>query len=124
MKIVVVEDSAVIRKHLVALLLSIPGVSVIGEAESELEAVEMILQLYPDVVILDVNLSPGSGFNVLKALGKAGSTSEIFMLTNQTHDQYRRLSFELGATGFYDKSTGIENVLDKIRSMMQPGLSS
>ncbi|MDO9420188.1 MAG: response regulator transcription factor [Herminiimonas sp.] len=124
MKIVVVEDSAVIRKHLVSLLLSIPGVSVIGEAESEHEAVEMILQLYPDVVMLDVNLSPGSGFNVLKALGKAGSTSEIFMLTNQTHDQYRRLSFELGATGFYDKSTGIENVLDKIRSMMQPGLSS
>ncbi|MFC7297475.1 response regulator [Herminiimonas aquatilis] len=124
MKIVVVEDSAVIRKHLVALLLSIPGVSVIGEAESELEAVEMILQLYPDVVILDVNLSPGSGFNVLKALGKAGSTSEIFMLTNQTHDQYRRLSLELGATGFYDKSTGIENVLDKIRSMLQPGSSS
>lgn len=124
MKIVVVEDSAVIRKHLVSLLLSIPGVSVIGEAESEHEAVEMILLLYPDVVMLDVNLSPGSGFNVLKALGKAGSTSEIFMLTNQTHDQYRRLSFELGATGFYDKSTGIENVLDKIRSMMQPGLSS
>ncbi len=124
MKIVVVEDSAVIRKHLVSLLLSIPGVSVIGEAESEHEAVEMILQLYPDVVMLDVNLSPGSGFNVLKALGKAGSTSEIFMLTNQTHDQYRRLSFELGATGFYDKSTGIENVLDKIRSMVQPGLSS
>lgn len=124
MKIVVVEDSAVIRKHLVALLLSIPGVSVIGEAESEHEAVEMILQLYPDVVILDVNLSPGSGFNVLKALGKAGSTSEIFMLTNQTHDQYRRLSMDLGATGFYDKSTGIENVLDKIRSMLQPGSSS
>jgi DNA-binding NarL/FixJ family response regulator len=118
MKIVVVEDSAVIRKHLVAALLAIPGVIILGEAESEQAALELIPRVSPEVVILDLSLSPGSGFNVLRGLRNIGNTAEVFVLTNQTHEQYRQLSEELGAAGFYDKSIGVEQILERIRAMV------
>lgn len=117
MKIVVVEDSAVIRKHLVALLEAISDVTVTGESESEQAALELIPQLAPDIVILDLNLSPGSGFNVLRGLRNIGNSAKIFVLTNQTHDRYRQKSMELGADGFYDKTMGLEEVLDRIKAM-------
>lgn len=121
MKIVVVEDSAIIRRHLIALLESLSSVEVVGEAESEHTALTMIPALQPDVVILDVNLSPGNGFNVLKELRASGNTAEIFVVTNQTHEQYRKQSMLLGANGFYDKSSGIENVLNRIKSLVDAG---
>lgn len=117
MKIVVVEDSAVIRKHLVALLQAIPDVTVSGESESEQGALELIPRLAPDIVILDLNLSPGSGFNVLRGLRNSGNSVKVFVLTNQTHDQYRQTSMELGADGFYDKTIGLEDVLVRIKAM-------
>jgi DNA-binding NarL/FixJ family response regulator len=117
MKIVVVEDSPVIRKHLIAALLAIPDVIIAGEAESEQVALELIPRVLPDVVILDLSLSPGSGFNVLRGLKNIGNTAEVFVLTNQTHDQYRQLSEELGAAGFYDKTIGVEQILERIKSM-------
>ena len=118
MKIVVVEDSAVIRKHLVALLQAIPGVTVCGESESEQDALEMIPRLAPDIVTLDLSLSPGHGFNVLRGLRNIGNAAKVFVLTNQTHDQYRQTSMELGAAGFYDKTIGLEDVLGAIRAMV------
>lgn len=117
MKIVLVEDSAVIRKHVVALLETVPGVVMVGEAQSEHDALQLIPQQQPDVVILDVSLSPGSGFNVLKALRAAGNSAEIFVFTNQALEQYQKLSIQLGANGFYDKTTGIENMLNRIKAM-------
>lgn len=117
MKIVVVEDSAVIRKHVIALLESVSGVSVVGEAGSEQAALKLIPTLQADVVILDINLTPGNGFNVLKALRASGNTAEIFVFTNQTLEHYRQLSKTLGATGFYDKTRDIETMLNRIEAM-------
>lgn len=117
MKIVVVEDSAVIRKHVIALLESVSGVSVVGEAGSEQAALKLIPTLQADVVILDIHLTPGNGFNVLKALRASGNTAEIFVFTNQTLEHYRQLSKTLGATGFYDKTRDIETMLNRIEAM-------
>ena len=117
MKIVVVEDSAVIRKHVIALLESVSGVSVVGEAASEQAALKLIPTVQADVVILDINLTPGNGFNVLKALRASGNTAEIFVFTNQTLEQYRQMSKTLGANGFYDKTRDIETMLNRIEAM-------
>lgn len=117
MKIVVVEDSVVIRKHVIALLESVSGVSVVGEAGSEQAALKLIPTLQVDVVILDIHLTPGNGFNVLKALRASGNTAEIFVFTNQTLEHYRQLSKTLGATGFYDKTRDIETMLNRIEAM-------
>ena len=116
MKIVVVEDSAVNRKHLIALLEMVEGIEVAGEAESEQAALKLIPRAQPDLVVLDIRLSPGNGFNVLKTLRASGNTTEILVVTNLIHEQYRKMSMRLGANGFYDKTNGIENMLNRIQS--------
>ena len=72
LNVVIVEDSELIQKWLERLLLSIPGVAVVGIAAAEDEAIEMVERLRPDLVTLDVALSPGNGFNVLKVLREKG----------------------------------------------------
>lgn len=116
MKIVVVEDSAVNRKHLITLLEMVEGIEVAGEAESEQAALKLIPRAQPDLVVLDIRLSPGNGFNVLKTLRASGNTTEILVVTNLIHEQYRKMSMRLGANGFYDKTNGIENMLNRIQS--------
>lgn len=116
MKIVVVEDSAVIRKHLITLLETVEGVEVAGEAESEQAALALIPDTQPDLVVLDIRLSPGNGLNVLRELRASGDATEILVVTNLMHEQYRKLSMRLGANGFYDKTYGIETMLNRIQS--------
>jgi DNA-binding NarL/FixJ family response regulator len=115
MRIVIVEDSAIIRAHLTTLLGTMTDVSIVGQAESEESALDVIEQTHPDLVILDLSLSPGSGFDVLKTLRATGNQCEVFVLTNQTLDHYRQMSIKLGANGFYDKNNGLENMLEKIK---------
>ena len=114
LKVFLVEDSAMIRERLLALLSSVDGVRIVGCAEAADEAIHQILDQRPDTVVLDVNLAQGSGIDVLRALKAAAPEIDVYVLTNFAHPQYRRLCTELGARGFFDKSTEFELVRDAL----------
>lgn len=118
MNIFIVEDSAQLRRHLVMVLEQLKNVVIVGEAASEQDALAMIPVCSPDLVTLDLSLSPGSGFAVLRGLRAAGCQSEVLVLTSQSHPTYERLCMLLGANGFYDKSSGLERMLDKIKESL------
>ncbi len=82
MKIFLVEDSLVVRGQLAAMLATIPGAEVVGEAASALPAIRDILNLRPDLVLLDVHLAEGSGFEVLNAVHVAAPEIDFCMLTD------------------------------------------
>ena len=109
-----VEDSAPVRERLTALLDAIPGTHVVGHAETAREAVHGILALRPDVVLCDLNLKQGTGFEVLRALRERTPEIACYMLSNFATGPYRRLAAELGARDFFDKSTEIERMRDAI----------
>ena len=109
-----VEDSASIRERLVRLLESVPGAQVIGQAGDADEAIAAILAARPDVVLLDVQLEQSSGFDVLRAVGKAAPAIAFFILTNHPHEGYRENAMRLGARGFYDKSSEFEKLRDAL----------
>lgn len=104
MKTVVVEDSQVIQDWLVAVLRDIPGVQVVGCAAGEPDALELIERTRPDLVILDLSLSPGHGFGVLKSLRAAGHRCKVLILTNQDIGAIGPIARELGADGVHDKN--------------------
>ena len=114
MNIVIVEDSPLIRKLIVCRLRSVAGAQVVGHADNETEAVAVIAREQPDVVLLDLQLSPGFGINVLKQMRAAGSTSKVLVFTHQPHDAYRRECEAFGIDGFHDKGTDLEDVIDRI----------
>ena len=117
MNVFIAEDSALVRERLIDLLSDLPDVAVVGWARSPAEAVEGIRDLTPDVVILDIHLSGGSGMDVLARIKRSGSPPTVVVLTNYVYPEYRKRCMELGADFFFDKSADfdrIPGVLDRL----------
>lgn len=104
MRVFLVEDSGLLRERLEALLATIPGARTVGHANGAAAAVPAILAEQPDVVVLDIHLADGNGFDVLRGLRAGACTAEVYVLTNYPLDAYRRTAEALGARGFFDKS--------------------
>lgn len=109
-----VEDSPMIRERLIALLSPLEGMHLVGYADRSDTAVREIVAQRPDAVLLDLNLTSGSGIDVLRALQVQAPEVDVFVLTNFANPQYRRLCASLGARGFFDKTTEFEKVRDAI----------
>lgn len=114
-----VEDSALIRERLERLLGGVSGARTIGHAESADEAIRGILAAHPDVVVLDLQLAQGTGFDVLRAIRDAAPETEVYMLSSFPTEPYRRLAERLGARKFFDKSTEFESVRDALAARIQ-----
>ena len=114
MEIYLVEDSAILRKRLSAMLGAVPQVRIVGHAASAEQAVREILESKPDLAVVDIHLAEGTGFEVLRELGQRAPEIPVYMLSNFASAPYRRLAAELGAADFFDKSTEFERVRDCI----------
>ena len=114
LRIYLVEDSPVVLERLQAMVGTIEGARSVGHASRATEAIEGILAEHPDLVVLDLKLAEGSGFDVLRALHRAAPDVDVYMLTNFASEPYRRLAERLGARDFFDKTTEFERVRDTI----------
>jgi len=114
MQVFVVEDSLPVRERLLALLQELPGAEVVGHAAEADAAIRGILAARPDVVLLDLSLAQGSGFDVLRAVRPAAPQIDFYMLSNFAAYPYRSLAEALGVRGFFDKTKEFERVREVI----------
>jgi len=112
-KVFLVEDSAALRDRLNVLLIN-AGADIVGHASTAQNAIDGILETRPDVVVLDLSLAQGSGFDVLRVVHQAAPEIEFYMLSNFAGEPYRRHAKELGAAAFFDKTNEFERVRDVI----------
>ena len=115
MQVFVVEDSIPVRERLLALLQELPGTEVVGHAADAEAAIRGILSVRPDVVLLDLSLAQGSGFDVLRAVRPAAPQIDFYMLSNFSAYPYRSLAESLGVRGFFDKTKELERVCEVLR---------
>jgi DNA-binding NarL/FixJ family response regulator len=113
-KVFLVDDSLPVRRRLAQLLAGLPFTQVVGEASDARQAIRDILVARPDLVLLDISLAHGSGFQVLKALQESAPAIDVYMLSNSASEPYRRRAARLGARAFFDKSTDMERVRDAV----------
>lgn len=111
-----VEDSHLVLERLESLIATVPGARVSGSASSAEPAIRAILERRPDLVLCDLKLAGGSGFEVLRAVRAAAPEIDVVMLSNFASEPYRRLAAQLGAADFFDKSSEIERVRDLVAS--------
>jgi DNA-binding NarL/FixJ family response regulator len=109
-----VEDAPLVRARLLELLQDVPDTRIVGIAARAAEAIAEILDDRPDVVVLDLHLAEGSGFDVLRAVRAAAPEIEIYILSSIAPEPYRRLAARLGARGFFDKSSEFERVRETL----------
>lgn len=103
-RVYLVEDSLLIRERLDAMI-SVAGATVAGHASTAEAAIASILVERPDLVILDMQLADGTGFDVLRAIRKQAPEIDVYFLSNFAAYPYRELAERLGAKGFFDKSS-------------------
>lgn len=109
-----VEDSHLVLERLAAMIAAVPGVRVSGSAAHAERAIRDILEDRPQLVLCDLKLAAGSGFDVLRAVRAAAPEIDVVMLSNFATEPYRRLAAELGARDFFDKSSELERVRDLV----------
>jgi DNA-binding NarL/FixJ family response regulator len=110
MKIYLVEDSELIRARLRHIVDEVPGATVVGESDNEEHAVARIALTRPDVVVLDLRLARGSGFELLRRIRPLWRDLRIIVLTFNSAPPYRRQCKALGADLFLDKARDIEHL--------------
>jgi DNA-binding NarL/FixJ family response regulator len=119
MKVFLVDDSAIVLEKLTAMISSIDGVEIAGQALNAHDAIQFVVKLKPDVVILDIRLNGGgNGMDVLKRIKKEIPSTVVIMLTNYPYQQYREKCQALGADYFFDKVTEIEKVYDTFKRLL------
>ena len=120
LRVFLVEDSVPVRERLQAMLAALDGARVVGHAEAADGALESILAAAADVVVLDVKLAQGNGFDVLHALREAAPAVEVYVLSNFASQAYRRAAERLGARGFFDKTTEFERLRESLARRALP----
>jgi DNA-binding NarL/FixJ family response regulator len=115
-RVLVADDSPVIRERLLGILEDLGGVTVVGEAEDGRQALAMVEELHPDVVILDIRMANGSGIEALERIKRLEAAPVVAILTNYPYSQYRDRCVALGADFFFDKSNEFETTTLSPRS--------
>lgn len=119
MKVFIADDSAPVRERLKTMLSELQGVEIIGQAGDAVEATKSILELKPDVVILDIRMPGGGGIDTLRNIKRVTPAPRVIMLTNYPYPQYRKRCMDAGADFFFDKSSEFHKVIEVLKQMMQ-----
>jgi DNA-binding NarL/FixJ family response regulator len=114
LRVYLVEDSEIVRSRLESMLEAIPGVRTVGHAADALGAIRGIHAEQPDLVLLDLRLAQGSGFDVLSGTRDLTPAPEIYVLSSFAGGPYRKLAMSLGATDCFDKTNDFERVRDLV----------
>jgi len=119
MKILIVDDSAIVRERLKAMLSEVTELKNISQAKDSLEALSSFQKWNLEVVILDIRMPGKSGIDVLQKIKKATTPPLVIILTNYPYPQYRRKCIEAGADFFFDKSTEFDKVTEVLKQLKQ-----
>jgi DNA-binding NarL/FixJ family response regulator len=111
----IVEDQTLMRQGLKILLDLEPDMRVTGEAQDGETAIRQVLDLRPDVVLMDIQLPGLNGLEATEAICAAWPEAKVIILTTFGRDDYVFQAIRAGAMGFLLKDTPADNLLETIR---------
>ena len=119
LRIVIVDDHAVVRRGVRALLESRPGWEVSAEATTGREAVELVRRLRPHVVVMDLSLPELNGLDATRQIVKEAPQTEVLVLTMHHSEQLARDVLQAGARGYVLKSDADQSLIAAVESLSQ-----
>ena len=120
-RVVVVDDHAVVRSGIKLLLDRHDDIEVVGEAGNAQDAVFRVRELMPDVILLDLVMPGESGIEVLPKLLKEAAEAKVLVLSMQDEPSYVREAFAAGASGYVLKEAADEEVVTAVREIAAGG---
>jgi DNA-binding NarL/FixJ family response regulator len=127
-RVVVADDQALLRAGLAGIVNSAPDLTVVGEAGTGREAVEIVRARHPDVVLMDIRMPGLDGIEATRLI-TAGDHARVVILTTFDLDEYVYAALRGGASGFLLKDTPPRDLLAAIRcvaagdALLAPGIT-
>ena len=121
-KVFLVDDHALVREQLTALIQVEADLTVCGDAEDAPTALSLINRLQPDVVILDISLKRSNGLDLLEDLRKSPTPPAVLVLSMHDDRFYVARALRAGARGYITKEDAATKILPAIRQVLGGGL--
>ena len=115
-KLIIADDHEVVRSGLKSLLAG-TDIEIIGEAASGGEAIDLVMKLNPDVLLLDIRMPDGDGLSSLGRIKLDRPDMPVLMLSTYDNPTYVARAVALGANGYVLKGSGRERLIEVIRTV-------
>lgn len=113
-RVIIVDDHAILRSGIKQILVASGDIDVVGEAENVAQALKCVREIEADVMLLDISLPDKTGIEALKLIKRENAALNILMLSMYMEDQYAVRSIRSGASGYLCKHTASEELLTAI----------
>lgn len=117
-----IDDHPIVRQGISQLLSTQPDLEVIGEAGTPEQARELVARLNPELVLLDLSLSGGSGLNLLRELKESAPGLQILVLSMHDEATYAERALRAGASGYVMKEAATDVLIDALNIVRQGGI--
>ncbi len=120
-RILVVDDHAVLREGICALLVQHSDMQVVGEASNGVEALEQAASLKPDVILMDITMPRMDGLEATRQIRERWPDTRILVLTQHENKEYVMPLLQAGAAGYILKKAGGAELVNAIRAVYTDG---
>jgi DNA-binding NarL/FixJ family response regulator len=110
LRVLLVDDHALVRAGLHSLLQTLPGIEVVGEAGNGREALALVGQVQPEVVLMDISMPGLNGFEAARRMIREHPSTRILMMSMHADEESVSQAFTAGATGYLLKSAEREEL--------------
>ena len=117
-KVLLVDDHPIVRQGIRRLIEKEPGLSVCGEAEDAIDALDVIEKERPDVIVLDLSLKNSSGFDLILDVKQRWDNVRILVLSMYNEDVYAERVLRAGASGYIMKQEAPKKVVTAIWAVL------
>jgi len=121
-RVLIVDDHALIRRGLSDLLGAAEGIDVVGSIDDGLLAAALVTELEPDIVLMDLSMPGLDGIEATRAVLQAWPTAKVIMLTSFSENARILAALEAGAVGYLLKDTEPEDVIRALRDAADGGV--
>jgi two-component system NarL family response regulator len=117
--ILIADENNLFREGLAALLNSLPDFTVVGQADLARRAVDSAIELKPDIVLMDIVFSDGSGIEAIPPILSALPETKVGVLTMSDSDEYLFTALRCGAMGYILKNIPLNALVASVRALVR-----